>query len=52
MFLKIFFFISFVLFNRSPEWKNISEQDKASLGLTFAHDGEFWLADLILLIIY
>jgi len=28
----------------SPEWKLLSEQEKRSLGLTFDHDGEFWIS--------
>ena len=30
--------------SRSPEWKSISNKDKKSIGLTFDHDGEFWMA--------
>ena len=27
---------------RSPEWNSISKEEKATMGLTFENDGEFW----------
>ena len=30
--------------DNSSEWKSISEDVKADMGLTFAHDGEFWMS--------
>lgn len=29
---------------RAPEWRFISEAEKEELGLTFDHDGEFWMS--------
>ena len=31
---------------RSDEWKDLSNEDKAKIGLTFQDDGEFWWAFL------
>ena len=33
-----------ILFNRSPEWQFISDRMKKEIGLTFDHDGEFWMS--------
>lgn len=30
--------------DQSPEWKFISDQDRKEIGLTFDHDGEFWMS--------
>ncbi len=30
------------MFYRSEEWNYISDDDRAEMGLTFSHDGEFW----------
>jgi len=29
---------------RSPEWQFIPDDDKEEVGLTFDHDGEFWMS--------
>ena len=31
-------------FNRSSEWQFISDRMKKEIGLTFDHDGEFWMS--------
>jgi calpain len=31
-------------FYRSPEWNFISDSEKRTLGITFDHDGEFWMS--------
>ncbi|XP_022240877.1 calpain-B-like isoform X3 [Limulus polyphemus] len=30
--------------DRSPEWTMVSENERKELGLTFDHDGEFWMS--------
>ncbi|KAI1727282.1 calpain family cysteine protease domain-containing protein [Ditylenchus destructor] len=30
--------------DNSPEWRAISPREKHEMGLTFAHDGEFWMS--------
>jgi calpain len=30
--------------DQSPEWTSVPQSEKASLGLTFEHDGEFWMS--------
>ena len=30
--------------DQSPEWRFIPDQEKENLGLTFDHDGEFWMS--------
>ena len=32
------------MFQRSPEWQFIPDEEKESVGLCFEHDGEFWMS--------
>jgi len=32
---------------RSPEWSMVMKSDRDKIGLTFAEDGEFWLASSV-----
>ena len=42
--LVVYWYSIFLSLCRSPEWRFITEDERRIIGLSFDHDGEFWMS--------